>query len=129
MKVKIFLIALVSILFIGCNAQTNPHIKLVDAKEFSADIKSANSPQILDVRTPQEFNEQHIANATNIDWNGTTFEAQAKELDKDKPVYVYCKSGGRSAKASSKLAEMGFKNIIELDGGITKWNAEGMDKQ
>ena len=129
MKLRILFITLISILFFSCNAQTNKDVKLVDAKEFSTEIKSANSPQILDVRTPQEFNEQHIANATNIDWNGTTFDAQAKQLDKDKTVYVYCKSGGRSAKASAKLAEMGFKDIVELDGGITKWNDAGMDKQ
>ena len=129
MKLRILFITLVSIIFFSCNAQTNKDVKLVDAKEFSTEIKSDDSPQILDVRTPQEFNEQHIANATNIDWNGSTFEQQAQYLDKDKTVYVYCKSGGRSAKASSKLAEMGFKDIVELDGGITKWNDAGMDKQ
>ena len=128
MKLRILFITAISILFFSCNAQSNSDAKLVDAKEFSAEIKSANAPQILDVRTPQEFNEQHIANATNIDWNGNSFEEQAKQLDKDRTVYVYCKSGGRSAKASSKLAEMGFTDIVELDGGITKWNDAGMDK-
>lgn len=129
MKLRILFITLISIIFMSCNAQTNKEVKLVDAKEFSKEIKSADSPQILDVRTPQEFSEQHLANATNIDWNGTSFEQQVQELDKDKTVYVYCKSGGRSAKASSKLAEMGFTDIVELDGGITKWNDAGMDKQ
>ena len=129
MKLRILFITVISILFFSCNAQNNANIKLVDAKEFSKEIKADNSPQILDVRTPQEFSEQHLANATNIDWNGNSFEAQAKQLDKDKTVYVYCKSGGRSAKASSKLAEMGFKHIVDLDGGITKWNDAGMDKQ
>ena len=129
MKLRILFITLISILFFSCNAQTNKDVKLVDAKEFSTEIKSADSPQILDVRTPQEFNEQHIANATNIDWNGNSFETQAKQLDKNKTVYVYCKSGGRSAKASSKLAEMGFKDIVELDGGITKWNEAEMNKK
>ncbi len=129
MKLRILFITIVSILFISCNAQTNNDVKLVDAKEFSTEINSANSPQILDVRTPEEFSEQRIGNATNIDWNGTSFEQQAQQLDKDKTVYVYCKSGGRSAKASAKLAEMGFTDIVELDGGITKWNDAGMDKQ
>ncbi len=129
MKLRILFITLVSILFFSCNAQNNKDVKLVDAKEFSTEISAANSPQILDVRTPQEYNEQHIANATNIDWNGTSFEEQATQFDKDKTIYVYCKSGGRSAKASAKLAEMGFTDIVELDGGIIKWNDAGMDKQ
>lgn len=129
MKLRILLITLVSILFFSCNTKTNENVKLVEAKEFSTQIETAASPQILDVRTPQEFNEQHIANATNIDWNGTSFEQQVQQLDKDKTVYVYCKSGVRSAKASDKLAEMGFTDIVELDGGITKWNSAGMGKQ
>ena len=129
MKLKILFITFVSILFISCNSNLNSKVKLVDAAEFSTQIESATSPQILDVRTPQEFSEQHIESATNIDWNGNSFEQQAQQLDKEKTVYVYCKSGGRSAKASEKLSEMGFTDIVELDGGITKWNDAGMDKQ
>ena len=128
MKLRILLMTLASILFFSCNTQTNESVKLVEAKEFSTQIETATSPQILDVRTPQEFDEQHLANATNIDWNGSSFEQQAQQLDKGKTVYVYCKSGRRSAEASDKLAEMGFTDIVELDGGITKWNSAGMDK-
>ena len=54
--------------------------------------------------------------------------AGTEKLDKSKPVFVYCKSGGRSAKASAKLEELGFKTIIQLEGGMMKWTAAGLSK-
>jgi thioredoxin len=95
---------------------------------FAEKIKATPNAQILDVRTPEEFTSEHIDKATNINWLGNDFVANAEKLDKSKPVFVYCKSGGRSAKASAKLAELGFKTIYELQGGIMKWNAAGLSK-
>jgi thioredoxin len=59
-----------------------------------------------------------------VNWNGDDFVAKVNSYDKSKPIFVYCKVGGRSAQAASKLAELGFKEIYNLDGGIMKWNAE-----
>ena len=59
---------------------------------------------------------------------GDDFVAKAEKYDKTKPVFVYCKSGGRSKKAAEKLNELGFTNIYELEGGIIKWNAAGFTK-
>jgi thioredoxin len=84
------------------------------------------SVQLLDVRTPGEYKTEHINNATNVNWNGDDFVSKAEKLDKTKPVFVYCKVGGRSAQAANKLEELGFKEIYNLDGGIMKWNTSGM---
>ncbi len=92
---------------------------------FAEKLKSTNNPQILDVRTPKEFADQHLDNAININWNSDDFVANANKYDKSKPVFVYCLSGGRSKQAASKLEELGFTKIYELQGGIMKWNAEG----
>lgn len=81
--------------------------------------------QLVDVRTAEEYNEGHIKNAQNIDFLGENFEEGIAKLDKSKPVYVYCKSGGRSTMAGNRLADLGFTTIVNLDGGITKWQAKG----
>lgn len=122
------ILAVFSFTLFSCQGQESAKVELVEAKAFSEKIANSGEIQLIDVRTPQEFEEQHIDNATNINWNGSDFEQKAAQLDKSKPVYVYCKSGGRSAKASAKLSEMGFTKIYELDGGMMKWNAAGLAK-
>lgn len=124
MKSKIlFALFFLFSLFSG-NAQTITKIKTVEVAAFAKEIKTTPKPQILDVRTPEEFAGGHIDNATNIDWQGENFVKSIEKLDKNKPVYVYCRSGKRSLKASEKLEELGFKKIYNLDGGYLKWNAE-----
>ncbi|WP_338812091.1 rhodanese-like domain-containing protein [Bernardetia sp. Wsw4-3y2] len=77
---------------------------------------------LIDVRTPQEYEQGNISKAKNINFNDTSFGEELNKLEKNKPLFIYCKSGGRSAKAVEKAKEMGFEHIIELDGGIESWN-------
>jgi thioredoxin len=119
---------LVSSIILSCNGQTSKNTKTIDAPAFAEKIKTTENPQILDVRTPEEFASEHIENAKNINWLGNSFVKDAENLDKTKPVFVYCKSGGRSAKATEKLQELGFTNIYELEGGFLKWDAAGLSK-
>ncbi len=112
----------------SCKGQPSKNIETIAPEAFAKKIKETPKAQILDVRTPEEFATEHIDNATNINWLGADFMSSAEKLDKSKPVFVYCKSGGRSAKASAKLEELGFKTIIQLDGGMMKWNAAGLSK-
>ena len=75
--------------------------------------------QILDVRTPAEYNTGHIKNAFLVDWTQRdVFEERVKYLDKNKPVYTYCLVGGRSSAAVARLKELGFKEVYNLKGGI-----------
>ncbi len=122
------LILLISISILSCKGQTSENVQSIDAQAFSEQIKATPNAQIIDVRTPEEFQSEHIDKAVNVDWLNANFVANAAKFDKSKPVFVYCKSGGRSSKASSKLAELGFKNIYELQGGILKWNSAGLSK-
>lgn len=103
------------------NAETN-----LSAIEFSTKIKELSNPTIIDVRTPDEFSKGHITNANNFDWNGSEFENQIAGLDKSKPVFVYCLSGGRSASAANKMRSDGFKHVFELSGGIMKWRGANL---
>lgn len=124
---SIFLI-IISFIVFSCNGQNTKNSKTIDAKAFSEKIATTPNPQILDVRTPEEFSSDHIDKAVNINWLGDNFVAEAEKLDKTKPVFVYCKSGGRSQSAVQKLEELGFTNIYQLQGGILKWDAAGLSQ-
>ncbi len=100
--------------------EESTNIKLVTAEEMEA-ILELEDVQLVDVRTPEEYNEAHIVNAQNIDFNSPTFDEDVSRLDKSKPVILYCKAGGRSAKCARKLKDAGFEKIYDLDGGISKW--------
>ena len=128
MKSKIFLFLAISFLFLSCQGQQSKSIQTVDVKTFAEKLKSKENPQLLDVRTPEEYSGEHIENATNVNWNGSDFVAKAEKYDKSKPIFVYCKVGGRSSQAADKLAALGFKEIYNLDGGIMKWSAAGNSK-
>ena len=128
MKIRLIALLLISFIIYSCNGQTSKNIESVTPEVFAKKIKETKNAQILDVRTPEEFASEHIDNAANVNWLGDDFVAKASAYDKSKPVFVYCKSGARSAKASEKLQELGFKTIYTLDGGMLKWNAAGMSK-
>lgn len=98
----------------------------LSAKAFAEKLKALPEAPVIDVRTAEEFSSGHLQNAVNYDWNGSQFEAQIKTLDKSKPVFVYCLSGGRSAAAASKMRADGFSEVYELEGGMMKWRNENL---
>jgi rhodanese-related sulfurtransferase len=117
---QFFAFLLCSVLFISCTAQNG---NVLSANDFEKKI-TTDSIQLLDVRTPSEFNSGHIANALQADWNNDKeFDRRIGFIDKTKPVYVYCLAGGRSAAAAEKMRKQGFKKIYELKGGINAWKA------
>ena len=83
---------------------------------------SKENTVILDVRTPGEIAEGKIENALEIDILEPGFEDKIKALDKDKTYLVYCKAGGRSAKACNLMLEQEFPNLYNLEGGYTAWS-------
>jgi thioredoxin len=98
----------------------------VDAATFSQFIESKKDAQLIDVRTPGEFQGGYINGAMNLDINGADYSRQVSALDKTKPVLVYCLSGGRSATAARGLRQNGFSEVIELQGGIMAWNRSSL---
>lgn len=127
MKIQFLSFIFLSFLFLGCNGQSQKKYLTIPASIFSGKIIATKNPQIIDVRSPKEFEGQHLDNAKNCNWNGLDFEKSVAQFDRSKPVFVYCMSGGRSTKAAIKLQELGFESIFELEGGIIKWNAAGLD--
>jgi rhodanese-related sulfurtransferase len=115
-------------LLVSCQGTAQKGVQDLTPKAFAEKIYAEQKPQLIDVRTPQEFAQQHLDGAQNIDWNADDFSVNAAKLDKSRPVYVYCKVGGRSSLAGEKLAKMGFGQVYNLQGGIMKWNTENPAK-
>jgi len=128
MKFRAISFLIISFVVISCNGQTSKKIESLAPEAFAKKINETPNAQILDVRTPEEFVSEHIDKAVNINWLGNDFATKAEKLDQSKPIFVYCKSGARSAKAAAKLEELGFKKIYQLEGGILKWNTAGLSK-
>lgn len=123
-----FILFFFAALFISSctNGQSNKGFKSVTVKEFSEKLAENPDAVLIDVRTPGEYADGHLQNAVNIDWKGNDFDTQVSNLDKSKPVYLYCLSGGRSTAAANFLKEEGFSEVIEMDGGMMKWRSEKM---
>lgn len=91
-------------------------------REAFADAIMLGETQLVDVRTSNEYHAGHIRDAINIDYfRATDFKKSFEKLDKDKPVYLYCRSGARSRKAARRLVDMGFSKIYDLKGGYLRW--------
>ena len=100
-------------------------LELVDASIASQVINDL-APVVIDVRTPAEYAEGHIDGATLIDVSAADFVQQIDALDRGATYFVYCRSGNRSATATSAMVQMGFTSIFELDGGVIAWSAAGL---
>ena len=96
--------------------------EVVSVDRFKKLMAEYPDAQIIDVRTPEEFAAGHLDGAQNINFYDDDFEEQLKKLDKKKTVLVYCKSGGRSGKASNKMLSMEFNRVYDLEGGYTAWS-------
>lgn len=123
MKIKVLSLVFLFFGLTSCLKSPADGVQVLDVAKYEK-IMAQPDVQLVDVRTPEEFSEGHLENAINIDVTADDFDAKVASLDKDKPVMVYCKSGGRSAKASARLKELGFKTITDLEGGITNWKSE-----
>ena len=91
----------------------------VNVSEAKQMIETNPSLVILDVRTQEEYDEGHLENAVLIPVS--ELESRLDELNKDKPILVYCKLGGRSATASQILVDNGFSGVYNMLGGVTAW--------
>ena len=99
-------------------------IEQVDAKHFRQLVEKGEGI-ILDVRTPEEINQGYIPGASTINIYDQDFESKLNLIQRDKPVYVYCKAGGRSNQAAELMKKKGFMKVYNLDGGITSWMNKG----
>lgn len=119
MKYTLFLF--LTVLFFCCkNPSTNAGITNIDVQQFE-EMRVNKDVVVLDVRTPAEVAQGIVKDAVIIDIKGNDFDKKIEALDKNKTYLVYCKAGGRSAKACNKMSEQGFPKLYNLKGGYTAW--------
>lgn len=119
---KVFGALFIVALFVAC--QPSVKFKTISVDEFS-DLIVQDDVLLLDVRSLEEFEESHIDGALFLDVVDSLFNEKALVLDKNKKIAVYCRTGKRSKTASDKLLKLGYKNVYDLDGGITSWKEHG----
>ena len=105
--------------------QTKAIVELISPTDLNA--KLGDNIQLIDVRTPKEFAEGYLKGAKLINFFDKDFLDQMSKLDKDKELYIYCRSGNRSGQATKKLKTMGFTKIYDLKGGIKSWKKENLE--
>lgn len=106
----------------------------VSVEEFSRRMRDDDVTLVVDVRTPPERDRDGIIAPEGLevahwDFSGPNFQEQLRSIDPDQHVYIYCASGGRSARAGRMLTENGVKEVYNLLGGITAWKAAGKETQ
>ena len=95
-------------------------ISQTQAKEI---MDNSTDYVIVDARTSEEFNEGHIKNAINLDYEEVTQKAESLLPDKNQLILIYCRSGRRSKIAAESLCQLGYTNVKEF-GGIIDWQYE-----
>ena len=103
--------------------------EVLTPEKFQSKMEEVGTMQLVDVRTPEEFKDGTIPGSQNINVLADDFAEKVKNLDKDKPVLVYCRRGGRSSRAAKTLKSLGFTEIYDLDGGITSWKSKDLPTQ
>lgn len=110
------LIYLLLLLSISCSVQA-PLPETLSVNEVS-DVNFHNGKNVLlDVRTPEEYDEGHLPEAEDLDYYAEDFENKLDSLDKRKVYYIYCQSGNRSTKATNLMKEKGFEHVVNLKDG------------
>lgn len=122
-----FLIAIIAFIIFywaGTKLYQKRYLKTLTEEEFKEGYRKA---QLIDVREPNEFDNGHILGARNIPL--TQLKARKIEVRPDKPVYLYCESGVRSARAAGTLKKLGCTDISHLKGGFKKWGGKVKTKK
>lgn len=121
---KIFYSLVLFVCCISCKSNSAQNVKTLEVAVYKKQIESKKDIQIVDVRTKEEYDSGHLANAINIDYDASDFKNKILALNKSTPTYVYCLAGSRSASAIDIMAKNGFTEIYNMKGGINKWRAK-----
>ena len=121
---RIVLLSILVLILTACNNEEVKDNLLASGKIDCNDIETIKSYAdylIIDVRTPEEYNEGHLDNAINIEYQDIVLKLEEKNISKSMPIIVYCKSGGRSKQAFESLEGNGFTHVYDL-GAMSNCN-------
>ena len=123
MKTLLAGLALVGLIFlVMTTVRAQSEDRILEPKVYQEKL-AAKGGVLVDVRTPNEYKEAHLADATLINYHGKTFKKQILALPKDKTYFIYCRSGGRSGKTLKMMTVAGF-DVYDMKGGILAWQNE-----
>ena len=124
MKLSVWLapLAVTAVLLTGCSSDSEA---VTDVDVAAAAQIVDGDAVILDVRSPQEFAAGHLPEAINIDVESADFADRVAGLDESAEMLVYCQTGNRSGVATDEMADLGFTDMSDLQGGIEAWAAAG----
>lgn len=94
-------------------------IKEIDVREIGKMAEAGGECQIIDVREFSEFGSERVQGARLMPLSN--FEKHTNDIDRSKPVYLMCRSGGRAKQAAEKLVSKGFRDVHVIEGGMTAW--------
>ena len=121
----LFLYFLVLGIFAGCtNKVVSGKSRLITPHQLKSMLDRNDFIKLVDVRTAEEVAKGRIANAVNIDYRDSNFIENISSLPKNAPYLIYCAKGSRSAAAMSKMKELGFTDLTDLQGGYIAWQKE-----
>ncbi|MBC6368282.1 rhodanese-like domain-containing protein [Algoriphagus sp. AK58] len=126
MKIKITFLLAFLLISLGTFAQTveKDSIQVLSIAQFEK-MSHKKKTMVVDVRTPEEVAEGHLAGSVNINFLGENFANEIQNLDKKKTYLLYCRSGSRTRRAADLMQKSGFKHVYMLEGGITAWTEAG----
>ena len=101
-------------------------VRVADAEEVAELLEEEPERVVIDVRTPAEYAEGHLEGAVLVDFNAPDFAEQIAEFDTDGEYVIYCRSGNRSAGARDVMTDLGFEDVVDVEGGIVAWNDAGL---
>ncbi len=100
-------------------------MKNVTPNEWKKLINETDNKLIIDVRTPQEYQGGKQKEAINLDiFDSEKFISEIEKIDRQTPLFMYCRSGGRSGQACTIASSKGFKETYNLIGGMMEWDGE-----
>ena len=102
-----------------------PDLSPAEARELVGKRSGDPGFLLLDVRTPKEFQAERIEGAVMVDYQSPAFRDEMAKLDREKTYLVYCRTGNRTVGALKVMRELGFRNVLHLSSGITKWKEAG----
>jgi rhodanese-related sulfurtransferase len=109
----------------SCNSFTSDSIKYISTSDYILSL--SEDAELIDVRTPNEFDSGHIQDAINIDFFSESFQFDILSLNKDSKIILYCRTNNRSSKSADLLKNNGFKDISVIMGGVSEWVKNGND--
>lgn len=114
-----------SLLFVALFLPAAVGAQNVSREAVARSMASHQAPLLLDVRTPEEFHEGHLAGALNVPVDEVAARHGVLGIPRNQEVVVYCKTGKRAARARDTLQSLGYTNVKLLEGSADAWRAEG----